>query len=322
MSKVKLRSYLPEADFICIRDFMNNTYSSFDFPVNWSLDRWNYARYFIAPYLGCYGLASENNSESIRAIKLWENLVGVWENEQQEIVGVANITHPSESHPGWGEIFVQRHPDYLDILPQMLDFGESKFINRERKRVHIFVYEDDKLLLNILKERGYKKNEAALSHHLEYHIKGSYKCNLPEGYALHTMQESNRIAERCEIFGRSFNHTEPEEWPSLFTYQQLQSAPDYDKKNDFFITDKNDIMVAQAIVWFDKKNKVGHLEPLGTHPDHRGKKLAQELMNACFARLRYLGAERMPMTGGFEPFYEAIGFQKIRTGYMWEKYFA
>ena len=63
------------------------------------------------------------------------------------------------------------------------------------------------------------------------------------------------------------------------------------------------------------------LEPLSTHPDHRGKKLAQELMKACYARLQELGATKMPMTGGFDPFYEAIGFKKIRTSHARVKRF-
>jgi predicted N-acetyltransferase YhbS len=318
---MKLRKYNHENDFLRIRDFLNETYCAFDAPVNWGMERWNYARYFIAPMLGAYGLNSPDNSQSIAAIKLWEDLIGVWENEDGMIVGVANIEHAHIEHRGFGEIFIQRHPDHFDLMVEMLIYGEENFVGGKNKRVYIFVYEDDEELLKIVKMRGYEKREDASSNHLEYEIKGDYEFNLPKGYSLHTMAESNRIAERCEIFGRSFNHTEPTEWPSVFSYQELQKAPDYHPENDFFITDSNNKMVAQAIVWYDEMNKIGHLEPLGTHPDHRGKKLAQELMNACFARLQKLGAAKMPMTGGFDPFYKAIGFKKIRTCYAWVKNF-
>lgn len=319
--KTKFRKYNPEWDFIRIRDFLNATYCTFDAPVNWGLERWNYARYFIAPMLGAYGLVSGDNADSIAAIKLWEKLVGVWENETGDIVGVANIEHAHTEHRSFGEIFIQRHPDYPELLEEMLKYGEINFLDKSKKKVHLFIYDDDEDLLKIVKKRGYEKREDASSSHLEYQITGKYEWNLPDGYSLHTMQGSDRIADRCEIFGRSFNHTGPEEWPSVFSYQELQKAPDYHTANDFFITDKNDNMVAQAIVWYDNVNKIGHLEPLGTHPDHRGKKLAQELMVACFARLQELGATKMPMTGGFDPFYKAIGFKKIRTGYAWVKSF-
>ncbi|MCF7794187.1 MAG: GNAT family N-acetyltransferase [Candidatus Cloacimonetes bacterium] len=319
MKKIKLRKYIPERDFIRIRDFLNETYCAFNSPVNWGLERWNYARFFISPMLGAYGLNSPDNSKSIAAIKLWEDLLGVWENEAGKIVGVANIEHAHTEHRGFGEIFIQRHPDYLFLMEEMLEYGEKNFLNKQKKQVHIFVYEDDEPLLELIQKRGYEKREEVSSSHLEYQITGKYNWHLPHGFTLHTMQGCDRIAERCEIFGRSFNHPNQEDWPSVFSYQELQKAPDYYAENDFFITAENDKMVAQAIVWYDEVNKIGHLEPLGTHPDHRGKKLAQELMNACFARLQELGATKMPMTGGFDPFYKAIGFKKKRTCYAWIK---
>lgn len=315
------KKYNPEKDFLRIRDFLNSTYCAFDAPVNWGLERWNYARYFIAPMLGAFGLNSPDNSKSIAAIKLWEDFVGVWENEQGEIVGVANIEHAHNEHSGFGEIFIQRHPNHTDLLEEMLVYGENNFVNKAKNQVHIFVYEDDKKLLKIVNKRGYEKRENASSNHLEFEIKGNFTYNLPTGYSLHTMAKSNRITERCEIFGRSFNHPNQEEWPSIFSYQELQKAPDYHPENDFYITYSNNKMVAQAIVWYDEINKIGHLEPLGTHPDHRGKKLAQQLMNACFTRLQKLGATKMPMTGGFDPFYKAIGFKKKRTCFAWVKKF-
>jgi hypothetical protein len=48
--KATLRKYRPEQDFTKIRDFLVNTYGSFDMLLNWLIERWNYARYFIAPF--------------------------------------------------------------------------------------------------------------------------------------------------------------------------------------------------------------------------------------------------------------------------------
>jgi len=321
MKSVKLRKYIHDTDFIRIRDFLKETYCAFDFPVNWALDRWNYARYFVAPMLGAYGLHSQDNSKSIKAIKLWEKLNGVWENEAGEIVGVACIEHPDKTHRDYGEIFLQRHPECLYLLEEMLKYGEENFKGKESKRVYIFVYEDDNPLLEIVKKRGYEKLEDVHSSHLEYEIKGEYQCNLPDGYSLHTMERNNPIAKKCEIFGRSFNHTDPSEWPSIFSYQELQKAPDYHKENDFYITAPDGTFASTALVWYDEVNKIGYLEPLGTHPDYRKKNLAKELMNACFARLQELGATKMPMTGGFDPFYKSIGFKKNRSKYAWIKRF-
>lgn len=52
----RMRTYEPDRDFIRIRDFLNETYTAFLGPYNWGLERWNYARYFVAPFVGAYGL--------------------------------------------------------------------------------------------------------------------------------------------------------------------------------------------------------------------------------------------------------------------------
>jgi hypothetical protein len=51
----KLVTYRPETDFIRVRAFLVQTYARFEAPVNWGIERWNYARYFVAPMLGSYG---------------------------------------------------------------------------------------------------------------------------------------------------------------------------------------------------------------------------------------------------------------------------
>jgi predicted N-acetyltransferase YhbS len=302
-----------------IRDFLVDTYTALDAPVNWGIERWNYARYFVAPMLGAYGTDTGSQEGSIQAIRTWEDLAGVWENEGGEIVGVATIEHPVTWHPGYGEIFVQRHPKYLHLLDEMLAYGEETFVHPEKKRVYIFVYEDDATLKGAVEQRGYVRNTEISASHLEYVIDDLPEPNLPTGFSVHTMAEENDIDKRREIFGRSFNHEDPEDWPSAFSYRELQKAPDYRKECDLYIVAPDGTYVACCIVWYDEVNRVGHIEPLGTHPDYRRQGLAREILLEGLRRLKRLGATRTPMTGGFDPFYEAIGFRKLRICYPWVK---
>ena len=104
-------------------------------PTSCASDRWNYARYFIAPYLGHYRRDYETGPEgSLKAIRFWEEVIRVWETVETgtgggEIVGVVNIEHPDPGHRGFGEICVQRHPDYGHLLDEMLDYGEKNLLN-------------------------------------------------------------------------------------------------------------------------------------------------------------------------------------------------
>jgi predicted N-acetyltransferase YhbS len=315
--RINERKYNPARDFIRIRDFLIDTYTAFDAPVNWGIERWNYARYFVAPMLGSYGTDTGVPDGSLEAIRLWEELVGVWESEDDEIVGVAAIEHPVKWHPGYGEIFLMRHPSYLHLLDEMMPYGEKHFTDPNKKQAHIFVYEDDLPLLKMVNERGYTKDPERMSSHLEYTIGDLPEPNLPEGFSIISMADECDIDRRREIFGRSFNHEDPKEWPSAFAYRELMKAPDYKADQDLVVISPDGTYAACCIIWYDAANKIGHLEPLGTHPDYRKLGLGKELMFEAFRRLKTMGATHMPMTGGFDPFYEAIGFRKLRTGHLW-----
>lgn len=95
-----------------------------------------------------------------------------------------------------------------------------------------------------------------------------------DGFRLLSMAEQNDIEKRREIFGRAFNHEDPKEWGSAFSYRELQKAPDYRKEHDLFIVAPDGTYAACCIVWYDDVNRVGHLEPLGTHPSYRRMGLA------------------------------------------------
>jgi mycothiol synthase len=313
------RKYVPERDFLRVRKFLIDTYAAFDAPVNWGIERWNYARYFVAPMLGAYGTETGVPEGSLEAIRLWEELVGLWEDGKGKIVGVAAIEHPVTWHPGFGEIFVQRHPNRLNLLDEMLAYGEDRFAHSERKQVHIFVYEDDAPLRAAVQERGYVLNEERHASHLEYTIGDLPEPELAEGFSIVTMAEECDVEKRREIFGRSFDHEDPKEWPSAFAYRELMKAPDYRREQDLVVLAPDGTYAACCILWYDKANRVGHLEPMGTHPDYRKRGLARELLFEGLRRLKVLGATRMPMTGGFDPFYEAIGFRKLRTCHAWLK---
>jgi mycothiol synthase len=308
----KRRTYEPDRDFIRIRDFLAATYNAFPGPLNWGIERWNYARYFVAPMIGANGTDQNNIEGELKAIALWEDLVRVWEDEAGNIVGVTCIEHPDSALDNFGEIFVQRHPDHLDLLEEMIVFGEEHYVSPKKNRVYIWAYEDDADLTTVLKARGFERRDEPVTHHLEYMFGDLPKLELPDGFRLLSMAEENDIDKRREIFGRGFNHEDPSEWPSAYSYRELQKAPDYRKGHDLFIVAPDGRYAACCIVWHDEVNRVGHLEPLGTHPDFRRKGLATQIQYEGMRRLQALGATHMPMTGGYEPFYRAIGF--VETG--------
>ena len=319
-TKVRLRKYRPKQDFLRIRDFLSNTYRAFGEPLNWRIERWNYARYFVAPMLGAYGQKEPTREGSLKAIRSWEDTIGVWESEDDEIVGVVNIEHPDPEHPGYGEAFFQRHPRYTFILDEMLDYAEATLVNRKTNTLYIYIYDHDEPFQALLQRRGYEKDVEDPGHDSEFVIESLPEPSLPEGYVLQAMAQENDIELRREVFGRAFNHSDPSEWPSAFSYEELQKAPDYRKDLDLHIVGPDGKYVSCCIVWYDQQNRLGILEPVGTHPNSRGRGLGREVVLEGIRRVAALGAEKVCVGSG-QRFYEAIGFKRKYVSYRWTKRF-
>jgi predicted N-acetyltransferase YhbS len=318
--KAKLRKHKPEQDFLLIRDFLANTYQTFGKPLNWRIERWNYARYFVAPFLGTYGQEYPNLEDGLKAIRFWEDTIGVWESDDKEIVGVVNMEHPDTRHPGFGEAFLQRHPQYAHLLDEMLDYAEATLINKRTKTLHIYIYDYDKPLQVLVQKRGYEKNSEHPRYDSEFVIRDLPEQRLPEGYVIQFMAQENNIELRREVFGRAFNHSDPKEWPSAFSYEELQKAPDYRKDLDLYVVGPDGKYVACCILWYDAYNRMGILEPVGTHPDFRGLGLGREVVLEGIRRAGALGADKV-WVGSGQRFYEEIGFQKKCKSYRWTKKF-
>ena len=313
----RLRKYKPEQDFLRIRDFLVDTYQIIGKPQNWHLERWNYARYFVVPMLGTYGQGEPSPEDSLKAIRFWEDAIGVWENDEGEILGVV-----SSENPELGRAFIQRHPQYNHLLAEMLDYAEATFIDIDKGKntLKIQVYEYDEPLQALAQERGYRQEAEHPEYDSVFVIKHLPEPKLPEGYVLQSMAQENDIELRRELSGRAFNHPDPAEWPSAFSYEELQKAPDYRKDQDLYVVGPNGEYVSCCILWYDEKNKMGVLEPVGTHPDFRRKGFGREVVMEGIRRAAALGAETVCVGSG-QRFYEAIGFQKKYVSYTWTRKF-
>ena len=84
---------------------------------------------------------------------------------------------------------------------------------------------------------------------------------------------------------------------------------DFNYEYDINIVDENNEIVAFCTMWHDEKNKIGILEPVGTHPDHRRKGLAKTaIYHAC--NLMFEKKVEAIYVGSDQDFYKAIGFEE------------
>jgi predicted N-acetyltransferase YhbS len=314
----KFLKYKP-THFLPIRDFLVENYRAFAHPVNWDMVRWNYSRCFCAPMLGAWGTGEEaekspdtTGEKSRRAIRLWESSIGVWETDDGGIAGVVCPDEYVPWHPAQGQAFLQRSPEHEHLLPEMLEYAEKTFVGRGSTR--IFVGEHDRTLQKVAGERGFVRDEEPCEHYMEYDLAEIPGPVLPDGYRFTTMADNNDLEKRREVFGRSFKHPDPDDWPTVHSYRELQKAPDYRRERDIVVERPDGGWVACTIVWFDPRNREGTVEPVGAIQLGMGREVVMEGLR----RLRDLGADKAHMTSGLK-YYEKLGFEKRFPIFRWVK---
>ncbi|MEW5748295.1 MAG: GNAT family N-acetyltransferase [Candidatus Thermoplasmatota archaeon] len=308
---VRFRKYDPALDFLGVRKMLVETFDAFDRPLNWRIERWNYARHFEAPYL-CRD--EEITPEKSRdAIRFWEASVGIWEDEEDGVVGAVHTEHPA-----LGDAFIQRHPRHLDLLGDMLDYAESHLADRGRGVLRTFVYEHDRDMLSLVEARGYRKIEEDWDYDQEISVRDLPLPDLPSGYSIVSMAEMDDLEARGRAFGLGFDHPEPIHWAPVHVYEELQRAPDYRRGLDLCAVAPDGEIASFCIVWYDTRNRIGVLEPVGTVPRHRKMGLAKAVISEGARRIAAMGAERL-IVGGGQEYYGKMGFRKTHTCFGWTK---
>ena len=307
----KHRKYNPDRDFLRVRDLLVNTYSDFERPVNWCIERWNYARYLVVPYLGPGRTTNHTPEDSLESIRLWEDAIHIWENDENDIVGVVTVEYP------WpGEVFLQRHPRYDALLDEMLCYAEETLTDKKNNTLGVYIYDHDEPLQALARRRGYRQDAQHPEYDSEFVISDLPERKLPEGCVIRSMADENNLELRRKIYGLGFNHRDPSEWASVFAYQELQKAPDYRKDLDLVVVGPDGEYVSCCIVWYDERNRMGIFEHVATHLDFRRRGFGKAVMVEGLRRIAAFGATRAWVGSGQE-FYAAIGFQKKYVCYNW-----
>jgi len=307
--------------FLRTRDFLSETFRIYQDAINWRIERWEYAFHYVAPRLANWGEQPPLFESFQKALRLLESKTGLWQTESGKIAGVVNIEHPDPTHPDYGEFFIQRHPDYLHLLPEMLDFAENYLFHPGNKRLFIYADPEDKHFTDLLIGRGFVAMPEQVAAESEFDFHNATlpeKPALPEGFRLQSMAEDNNLSERCKAFGCGFNHLEPENWPSVLSYECLQDAPDYRKDQDIVVVAPDGAFASFCLIWYDVPNRMATLEPVGTIPEYRRMGLAREAVYEAMRRVVARGANRV-FVGSTQPFYRAIGFVPSQPNIRYEK---
>jgi len=316
------KAYKPDTDFMRIRDFLIDTFTLYQKPFNWLIGRWNFCRYCVIPHHSYYNVRSfavptRPQHHYRDELPLWEKTIGIWENENGNIVGAVNAENEEP-----GEVWFQIHPDYTCLYDEMVTYAEEHLADRVDNLGYVKLYINDGCQLEgIARARGYRKLKYCM-HHLEYTINALPAPQLPEGFVIKSVLEEDdvdkrRIAKSIAFGGRYA----PSLWAPAPAFREIQQAPDYRKDLDLFIVAPNGEYASFCTIWIDEKNKYGNFEPVGTHAEYQHMGLGRALLMEGFRRMAQYGVTRSFMDSQ-NRFYRKVGFRETPYSYStWIKYF-
>ncbi len=308
-------------DVLRVRDFLSETLGYYQRSVNWRIERWEFAFYFVAAMLAHWGKPNPTREAAEEAIHFLASLTGLWETEEGQIAGVVNIEHPDPTHSAYGEFFIHRHPEHLDLFHEMLDYAEANLRDPGQNRLFIYVEPDDQPLRGLLEKRGFVANPERIARESELDLSTQAiptSASLPMGFHIQSMEDDNDLGKRCKVYGLGFNHADPLEWASLISYEYQQTAPDYHKDQDIVVVAPDGEFAAFCLIWHDEPNHLAVLEPVGTRPDYRRMGLAREAVYEAIRRVAAKGANRI-IVGSDQPFYQSIGFVPVDKRIRFQK---
>ena len=177
--------------------------------------------------------------------------------------------------------------------------------------LRVEVQSTDATSLAVLEERGYRFDDGArvLAVH-QRELAVDPPVEPPPGFRLRTV-EPHDLNARVELHRTVWA-------PSRVTnksFGDVQSAWPYRPDLDCVVEAPDRKLAAYCLAWLDDANQAGDLEPVGTHPDFRRRRLASAVCRFALQRLREEGATRAvvyadvdPANPGPKALYESIGF--------------
>jgi len=180
----------------------------------------------------------------------------------------------------------------------------------------VWVAEDDRVRIQWFEENGF-----TLADNHFFHFKRSLSGPLagpplPEAFSLRTSRGDERDARlRAVASHAAFKSGKPFEEYWLRTLRFTQS-PVYVPEHEIFVMSPDEQVAAYCIVWTDELNRVGHFEPVGTHPNFQRRGLGKSLLFEGLRRLKSEGMNEACVCANHDNpaaihLYESVGFQKV-----------
>ncbi len=185
------------------------------------------------------------------------------------------------------------HPTRSQLADEVLDwFGRVA----TGDQLSVTVLDVETHLIDALIRNGYAESAGApFDLYMERNLDGLPEPQLPAGFTARHVRGDADLARRAEVHRAAWSATlVPSPRPSRVTaasYRNVMVAWPYAPELDWIVEAPGGQFAACCIAWLDEANRVGELEPVGTHPEYRRLGLARAICLYGLHALRRHGAK-------------------------------
>ena len=228
------------------------------------------------------------------------------------------------------DIYFNVRKGYEFLADELVDYAISNMPNFNNEQQFV-LFDGQQFIKDTAAKRGFKQvyewNEGI------FDFKNELNYELPEGY--HFVEPKDIDIVKCsKLCWYGFGHGERGDFVDWDKYDDsmdwtpakshkgalsriLSPSPHDSSQYNIVIADKNEEYVCFSGMWWVSQNQLAYMEPLCTHPDQRKKGLASAALSLHNKRMKALGATHM--TGGGDPFYQKLGYEKGYHCTVWRK---
>jgi len=179
-----------------------------------------------------------------------------------------------------------------------------------------WVAEDDEVRMGWLEANGFEVIEHSMIHFKRPLAGPLDGPPLSEGFSIRTSRGEQDARLRSVCSHDAFGSQKPfeEYWPRTLRFMQ---SPVYVPEHELFVVAPSGEIASYCIIWTDERTKIGHFEPVGTHPDFQRRGLGRSLLFEGFRRLRAEGMNEADLCTNYDNppaigLYESVGFRKAK----------
>lgn len=256
---------------------------------------------------------SEEEREDDTKLRIWECV----DEKGPTIVALTNL-EPN------GLFWINVHPDHEALIREILPAVEEqrKISGKGDKaelKIGTTVPVGFKKRIDILREFGYEKGDLCEHNRIRPLDLPPPDFQPPEGYTVRHVKLPEDFEPYSEVVNTVFSHCGmTEKLAMLYT-----EAGFYNDELDLVVEAPDGSFAAFVTVRIDPNNRMAELEPVGTHPDHRGRGLGKAVCAEGIRRVQKYNPSCIVILGAAsteaaKKLYDSLGFTKEDV-HLWKK---